>query len=104
MGDFLDNLFGGLADHWKNAGTYETKNHQRVSGNDLPPDVHKMVNAMAYLRDNSTEASPHIQEFINHLYNPDTRDRAMSLYNQTDISNTPGYNVKLVNQALKSPQ
>lgn len=81
-GNILTQFFSHLA----NAGSFNEGRTGQVSGDDLPPEVKRRVDQLAAQRDvmarlegeeNQKQAAA-LQDSINYLYNPRTRDQAMA--------------------------
>lgn len=90
-GSYLDNIeqtIRSTLSHLKNAGSFNEGQANQVSSDTLSPEVKARVDQLASYRDTITglqgteKHSKTLQDAINFLYNPTTRDAAMSSWAQ----------------------
>lgn len=88
--DPLEDTLRSVYSHIMNAGSFNEGQPNQVSGNDLPEAVKARVDQLASVRDSLANLDgpevikqrQHIQDAINFLYNPRTREAAMASWAQ----------------------
>lgn len=86
----MSNIVSQLLGHIMNAGSFNEGRGGQVSGDDLPPEVKHRVDQLSAQRDvmanlddpHSRKQAEDIQQSINFLYNPRTRNQAMASWSQ----------------------
>lgn len=84
----MSNAILDFLGHLVNAGQFNEGRPGAVSGDDLPADVKRRVDALAAQRDTlsqldgAEEEVAQLQKAINYLYNPRTRSAAMASWQQ----------------------
>lgn len=123
--DSIEQTLRQAYSHMMNAGAFNEGQPNQVRGEDLPPEIQILVEKLAKNRDamqsaGSLSKSPEtlktaeaLQEAINYLYNPRTRDAAVNSWKQLHGDETNpwsatggdiGHAAAMVNQMTADPQ